>query len=346
MTVVSSKFYRNWMLVIAFFIVLIVLVGGITRLTHSGLSMVEWKPVYGILPPLNQTEWNRVFEAYKQFPEYKQLRYGMSLFEFKVLFFWEYLHRVLARILGLIILLPTLFLFVTGKFNGYMKRQSLVMLALVLVQGLAGWLMVKSGLVDRPDVSHFRLAVHLLLAFALFQYVMWTFWEVGDGPNDEVVVDYLPAMSTGIGILVLVVLQIGYGAFVAGLDAGFGYNTFPKMNGEWIPITAGSMRPYWVNFLSNPVMVQFIHRLLAVWILVRSVLLGVMVLRSSNGKLIIAYAIFCAALILQIILGILTLLYIVPLPLALLHQLGGLAVLTATIYFLYTLCWLRGGRDS
>jgi len=342
---ISPVVYRRWMLAICFCIVAIVVVGGVTRLTHSGLSMVEWRPIYGIFPPISHGQWMTVFEKYQHFPEYKQLHVGMSLFEFKKLFFWEYLHRVLARILGLIIILPFFFFALTGQLTAKMKRQGFIMCFLVLLQGLMGWLMVKSGLVDRPDVSHFRLALHLLLAFVLFEYVMWTYWEAEDGVNDGVELGYLPSLSVAWGFVALVVVQIVYGAFVAGLDAGFGYNTFPKMNGYWIPPTATSQSPFWSNFVSNPVTVQFVHRVLAVWLVIRTWLLGVLVLRATNPALRRAFFILCVALCVQIVLGVLTLIYVVPIPLAILHQLGGLTVLTSAVHFAYRLNWLHGGED-
>ena len=340
---VTIRLYRSWLALICSVIVGIIVVGGITRLTHSGLSMVEWRPIYGILPPLSHAQWTTVFDAYKQFPEYKQLHVGMSLFEFKKLFFWEYLHRVLARLLGLIILIPFLYWLVTRRLSAYMTRRAFVMCLLVLVQGVAGWLMVKSGLINRPDVSHYRLAIHLVLAFFLFEYVIWTFWTLGDEPNTRVELGFLPSSQMGFGMVALVVIQIVYGAFVAGLDAGFGYNTFPKMNGYWLPPSASSQYPVWTNFFSNPVTVQFVHRCLAVWLLIRTWLLGVLVLRSSNTYLKRAFYLFCGAVCIQFVLGVLTLLYVVPIPLAILHQLGGLSVLTAAVYIVYRLQWIRGG---
>lgn len=342
---ISLLTFRKWLILIAILIVGIVFVGGVTRLTHSGLSMVKWQPILGILPPLTHAQWETVFDAYKQFPEYQKLRYGMTLFEFKKIFFWEYLHRVLARILGLILLVPFLWLSLRNRLTYFMKNRLLVMIGLVLLQGFVGWYMVKSGLVDRPDVSHYRLALHLSLAFFLFQYVMWTFWEAGDVDEPEEYSGYIPSIQVGIGILVVVILQLIYGAFVAGLDAGFGYNTFPKMNGYWIPPTAGSMQPFWHNFFANPVTVQWVHRMLAFWLVVRVFMSGFLIFRSQNRGLIVAFYLLCFAIAVQIILGILTLIYVVPLPLAVLHQLGGLMVLTATVYLLFMLKRFQEGRE-
>lgn len=346
MTKVLSVFaFRRWLSMIAVLIVGIVFVGGVTRLTHSGLSMVKWEPIFGFLPPITHVQWEKVFEAYKQFPEYQKLRFGMTLFEFKKIFFWEYLHRVLARILGLIILIPLFWFSIRQRLTYFMKKRVIVMAGLVILQGVVGWYMVKSGLVDRPDVSHYRLALHMMMAFLLFAYVMWTYWEVGQDDIEEPFSGYMPSVQVGFGILLVVILQLVYGAFVAGLDAGFGYNTFPKMNGYWIPPTLGAYQPFWINFVSNPVTVQWVHRVLACWLVIRVALSGFLIFRSKNPTIIRAYLILCSAIAVQIVLGILTLIHVVPLPLAVLHQLGGLGVWTAAIFLVYTLHYFQEGSD-
>ncbi|MCB0347159.1 MAG: COX15/CtaA family protein, partial [Bdellovibrionales bacterium] len=208
-----------------------VLVGGITRLTHSGLSMVEWKPLMGILPPFTEAEWQAVFLKYQEFPEYKQLNQDMSLSEFKFIFFWEYSHRLLGRIIGLFFFIPFLFFWAKNYFDSRLFKQLLVGLVLGASQGLMGWYMVKSGLVDVPYVSHYRLAAHLMLAFIIEAFLLWIIFEINPKNDPEQQSSYGSAFWGSISLAALTGLQIVYGAFVAGKKAGYGFNSFPLMNG-------------------------------------------------------------------------------------------------------------------
>ncbi|MEX0648838.1 MAG: COX15/CtaA family protein [Balneolaceae bacterium] len=314
------KNIRTWYWSGSVLVFLILMVGGITRLTGSGLSMVEWKPIMGIIPPVGEAQWMNAFEKYKQFPEYLQRNAGMSLSEFQAIFFWEYLHRLLGRVLGLVFILPFCYFLIKKQFNIQQLKRACFLIALGVLQGLMGWFMVKSGLADVPYVSHYRLAAHLLLAFLIFGVCVYFAIDLYDhSPSKEILSSEL---KVWLGVfIILLVIQVLWGAFTAGLKAGYIYNTFPKMAGSWIPAEIRLMKPAAINMLQNPAAVQFFHRFIGIVL----VLFGFSIwVRTVTGAELSttknwALALFIILLI-QYALGVFTLLFHVPVELATAHQ--------------------------
>lgn len=310
-----------WLLAVAALVFLIVVVGGITRLTESGLSIVRWEPVSGILPPIGEAAWEAEFAAYRQSPQYQLVNRGMSLEDFKNIYFWEYVHRLLGRIIGLAFALPLLwFAWKRAIPRGYGWKLGAI-LALGALQGAIGWWMVASGLVERPDVSHLRLAVHLLTALAIFGATLWVALDLLRLDRDP---EARPVrMPTGaIWLLSLLFLQFLFGAYVAGLDAGYAFASWPKMGDEWFPAGAPMLEPFLRNFVDNPIMVQFVHRWLAFAVAAAAFVLAGTAWRNGHGP---AAAALVGAVTVQILLGIYTLLSGVELWIAASHQ--GMAVL-------------------
>jgi len=306
-----------------------IIVGGITRLTESGLSIVKWQVVKGTFPPITSSQWERVFNLYQESPQYQTVNFGMTLSQFKVIFFWEYFHRLLGRVIG-IVSLVLLFLAVFRKDMPLQKKWLLaVPFILVVFQGMLGWYMVKSGLVDIPRVSHFRLAAHLVLAFAIFVYILWIIfgffsYDKRDNPISQKRVRlHLWAMTFFVGI------QVVYGAFTAGLRAGYLLNTFPKMGTWWFPPTLFVFKPVWLNFLSNPITIQWIHRSVA-WVLFFLALVFLAYLPSKKLNATQKKGVFflISVVFLQFGLGIATLVLHIPILLATLHQGGALFLIT------------------
>jgi cytochrome c oxidase assembly protein subunit 15 len=312
----------NWLLAVAALVFLMVVVGGITRLTESGLSMVRWEPISGVVPPLNEEAWMAEFDAYRATPEYQKINRGMSLAEFKDIYFWEYVHRLLGRFIGLAFALPLLW-FAAKKAipRGYGLRLSLLLL-LGGLQGAIGWWMVASGLVDRPEVSHIRLAVHLLLALFILGLLVWTALDLRNPEQRRATLPVIGAWT-----LSILGLQLLFGAYVAGLDAGYAFNTWPKMGDEWFPADTPMLQPFLANLVDNPVVVQFVHRWLA-WV-VAAFAIVLTVLAWDRGDRLVAAAVFLTVTI-QICLGIATLLTGVELWIAVAHQ-GMAALLLAAI---------------
>lgn len=279
-----------------------VIVGGATRLTHSGLSMVEWKPLH-VLPPFSQTAWENEFNLYKQTPEYKHVNKGMALQEFKSIYWWEYGHRLLGRLVGFLALVPLLFLF--KSIPTWLRKRITIVFALGGMQGAIGWWMVKSGLKADPSVSHIRLCVHLIMAFIILSVLARALWQYEEKIFKKI-------SLKNIALVGLIGLTIIYGAYVAGLKAGLMYNTFPLMEGQWIPDEWNFYQPVWKNFMNNPAMVQWVHRVLALSTLAYSLLLWI-----KDGS---AYRLLTFTLALQVLLGVFTLMLHVPLTIALLHQ--------------------------
>lgn len=339
-----------WLASICFLVISMVVIGGITRLTHSGLSMVEWKPIVGMIPPLSEPAWQEVFQKYQQFPEYKLLNQGMTLSEFKWIFFWEYTHRLLGRLIGIVFIFPWLLFMKRGWVDRSTGFKLLGGFFLGGLQGAMGWFMVKSGLVDHPHVSHYRLAAHLILALVVLAYFFWMAAGIYFGSNGEP--HSVPLRHSSferfLRILTgLIVLQIIYGAFTAGLKAGFGFNTFPKMNDEWFPSGFFRDSPWVLNFFENPVAVQFIHRLIG-WILVTGVFsFWVYCVRSSRFSLNrlqkVGVHLLLVMVLIQFSLGVGTLLWVVPLSLASLHQLGA-CILFLIVLFLNYVTFKRPGH--
>jgi cytochrome c oxidase assembly protein subunit 15 len=322
---------RWWLLCIAALIAAMVLVGGATRLTESGLSIVEWKPVTGTLPPLNQEQWTRAFNGYKTIPQYRELNAGMSLGEFKTIFWWEWSHRLLGRVIGLAYLLPFLWFLWRGALNADIRRRLWIIFSLGALQGAVGWWMVASGLSQRVEVSHYRLATHLALALFIFASIVWTLRRLADRPP----VATSPRLKiTSLVLLALTFVQLYLGGLVAGLRAGKVYNTWPDIDGGFIPSAARLFfeQPWWRNLFDNTLTVQFEHRMTAYVLLALAVLHAIDAVRSRAGAAAINGACWLAAAItLQATLGILTLLNQVPIDLALTHQAVAIAVLTLAV---------------
>jgi len=315
-----------WLFVIAAMVLAMVVVGGITRLTESGLSIARWEPIAGTLPPLGEAQWQAEFAAYKATPQYLRVNSGMNLGEFKNIFFWEYVHRLLGRLIGLVFALPLLwFAWKRAIPRGY-GWKLVGILALGGLQGAIGWWMVASGLVDRPEVSHIRLAIHLLTALTIFSASLWVGLDLRAlGTDAEARPARMP--TAGIWALSLLVLQLMFGAYVAGLDAGFAFNSWPKMGDEWFPTEAPMMTPWLRNLVDNPVMVQFIHRWLA-WAVAAGV--AALAFEAFRREQNVWGAAVIVAVALQISLGIATLVAGVPIPLAATHQ-GMAVILLGTI---------------
>ena len=306
-------------------VAIIVLIGGITRLTGSGLSMVDWKPIMGSIPPLSSKSWGLAFDAYKQSPEYIKINAGMTLSEFKFIFFWEYLHRMIGRCIGLAAVLPFLYFLVKKQLSAKFTRRWLIIIALIGCQGLMGWFMVKSGLVDNPHVSHFRLAAHLSLAFLIFSLMLKEYLTL-TAPRK-------PSPSRLIiGVTGLIGLQIVYGAFTAGLNAGKYYNTYPKMGPDWLPDAAFMYAGGLINnLINNPIMIQWVHRWLAIAVVIGVFMIWNQCKASNNFQYQASGLLLVAAVCFQFILGIITLVTAVWLPVALAHQFGALVLLSSSV---------------
>jgi cytochrome c oxidase assembly protein subunit 15 len=303
-----------WLISLAALVFVMVIIGGITRLTHSGLSMVEWKPLIGTIPPLSEAAWLETFGKYQQFPEYQLLNKGMTLQEFKYIFFWEYFHRLFGRLIGLVFAIP----FAVFLLKKYYNRRWIFKLAIGFLlggsQGLLGWYMVKSGLVNNPFVSHYRLAAHLILATVILMYLTWLALETRNKPKKH----SLSMLSILLGGLV--VLQITWGAFTAGRKAGFGFNTFPLMNGQLVPDSLFELTPFWINFVESNVGIQFFHRWLGILTLLVIAFVWIKGKQSAHSS----FRLWCHMLMgitaAQVLLGICTLIYVVPIVLASAHQ--------------------------
>jgi cytochrome c oxidase assembly protein subunit 15 len=320
-----------WLASIAILIAIMVLVGGATRLTESGLSIVEWKPVTGALPPLNQAQWTQAFEAYKTIPQYREMNADMDLSEFKTIFWWEWSHRLLGRVIGIAYLLPFLWFMWRGVLAADLRRRLWLIFGLGALQGAVGWWMVASGLSQRVEVSQYRLATHLVLALLIFAAIVWTLRRQSGSPP---LMTSLRLKITSMGLVVLTFLQLYLGALVAGLRAGKIYNTWPDIDGGFIPSTARLFfeAPWWRNLFNNPLTVQFEHRMTAYLLFALAILHAVDAVRSRAGAAVVNGAMWLAAVIvLQATLGILTLLNQVPMNLALAHQAVAIAVLTLAI---------------
>ena len=318
----------NWLFGVAILVFLMVVVGGITRLTESGLSITRWEPVSGTIPPLSQADWERAFALYKQSPQYLEINRGMTLAEFKDIFFWEYVHRLLGRVIGIAFAVPFLWFWAKRAIpTGYTWRL-FALLALGALQGAVGWWMVESGLVDRPDVSHLRLAVHLLTALLIFGGLVWTALDLADlSQNPSAKPARMPA--AGAWTLSVLAIQLLFGAYVAGLDAGYAFNTWPLMGDELFPSGTPMLEPFVRNFVDNPIVVQFIHRWVAFAVAVAVILLAYEASRAGyKGSAHFAIT----AVVVQIILGIATLITGVELWLGVAHQ-GMAAILIAAIVY-------------
>ncbi|MGB5554154.1 MAG: COX15/CtaA family protein [Flavobacteriaceae bacterium] len=331
----SKKPIIYWLLAGCFLIFIMVLVGGITRLTHSGLSISNYKLISGTLPPMNQQEWHDAFELYKQYPEYEKLNSHFTIEDFKDIYFWEGLHRVIGRFIGLVFILPFVFFLFTKRLDKSTIKKCVILLLLGAFQGFLGWYMVKSGLVDRPDVSHFRLAAHLTTAFLTFAYSFWVALDLVYPEKKQI---DLKIRNLIRGTLIVLLIQIVWGAFVAGLDAGFIHNHWPLMSdGKLIHETVFiEQTPMLKNFFEGKSGVQFVHRYLAylvvglciaIWYRTRNRKLTDQQIRGVNVVLILVG--------LQFALGVFTLIYGVPLWLGVAHQIGAFFLLAGMTYTLH-----------
>lgn len=335
-----------WLLTGCFLIMAMVIIGGITRLTGSGLSMVEWNVVMGAVPPLSEQEWQEAFDKYKQYPEYQHINFDFTLGDFKQIFFWEYLHRLIGRVIGIIFLVPFIFFWLRKKLDTSLLLKLFIVLVLGGFQGVLGWYMVQSGLIDNPDVSHYRLAAHLLAAFTVYAYTFWVALDLIYFKQKKITAA-LPIKKWVATFFSLIIIQIIYGAFVAGLDAGKLYNTFPKMGDEWIAQSVTAMRPFYLNFLESHGGVQFVHRCIAYLVFIFAIVLWYrsrsLTLSPPQKR---AFTWLLTVVCIQLTLGVFTLLYAVPITLGVLHQLGALALFTVVIYLLHQLQISQEPKES
>ena len=333
----QNTLIATWLYIVAGMVLAMIVLGGVTRLTHSGLSMVEWRPISGWLPPLSETEWRAAFESYKAFPEYKEMNEGMTLRGFKGIFWLEFLHRLWGRIIGVVFLLPFLIFVLRGWVDRTLGARLAGLFVLGAMQGVLGWYMVKSGLVDRPDVSQYRLAAHLCLALAIIMALIWVArglnlasrqtWENPD-------INGVKGLRwAALSLLALIFLTAFSGALVAGLDAGLTYNTFPLMDGEWIPNGMYDMQPTYLNLFENVTTVQFDHRVLAVTTFISIVAFWIVTRRHDlAGSAALSVHVMLGGVLLQVTLGIITLLLVVPVVAAALHQAVAVILLSAATW--------------
>lgn len=325
-----------WLLFCCGMVFLMAIIGAVTRLTESGLSMVEWKPLIGILPPLSESEWERVFGLYRQTPEYLHVNYGMSLEEFRHIFYWEWFHRLWGRLIGLAFLLPFVWFVAARRIPRDLMPKLVGLFLLGGLQGAAGWFMVASGLVDRPSVSHYRLAMHLALAFVIYALML----RVAIGLLIPAPVSYrvpqAPALRRQARLaLALIAVTVVWGAFTAGLDAGLIYPTWPLMGGRLVPGEAWDLVPVWLNPLENHATVQFVHRWLAIAAAVAVVAAAWRTLRAPVVPRVRGVAMAAiVAVAVQVSLGIATLHSGVAIPVAAAHQAGALCVITLLVWLL------------
>ena len=333
----SSRAVSIWLLICCVTIFAMVVLGGVTRLTGSGLSMVQWAPIMGVLPPLNAAEWQEAFELYKQYPEYQLKNKGMDLDGFKSIFYFEWAHRVLGRAIGVLFALPFAYFLLRGRISRTMVPKMFALFVLGGLQGLMGWYMVKSGLVDVPQVSQYRLTAHLSLAIVIYGFMFWLMLDLLN--HERPATHRQPgAARAALALVGAVFLTIVSGGFVAGLKAGFAFNTFPLMNGRWIPENVLYMQPMWRNLFENIATVQFNHRWLAMIVALCVVSFVVVTWRRvPDPRLRIGLTALLIAVLLQVVLGISTLLMSVPISLAAAHQGGAVLLLTAMLYVLHVL---------
>ena len=320
---------KIWMITLLLMIVLIILIGGLTRLTDSGLSITTWELFVGTLPPLTSNEWIEYFNLYKTIPEYKEQNFNMTLNEFKIIFWWEWSHRQLGRLIGLTVLLPMLYFTIKNGF--WVLKEYSIIFFLVCFQGFIGWYMVSSGLVDRVDVSHYRLSLHLFIAFIILSLVFWKFLKLSNIKINQINFK----LNSIKFFLVLLFLQLIIGAFVSGMDAGKIYNTWPLMGSSFFPDDSLIFDLFNINVFDDQSLVQFIHRNLAYLLVILYFYILFFVLKNRNLNLRIPIFIIGISLLFQIILGVLTILSGVKMIYASLHQINSILIILSTLYFLY-----------
>ena len=329
---------RCWLLAVAALVLLMIAVGGATRLTGSGLSITEWKPLIGAIPPLSEADWATAFGKYQQIPQYTQVNKGMSLPEFKTIFWWEWGHRFLGRVIGLAFALPMLWFALRGRLPTGLAPKLLGLLALGGLQAGIGWYMVASGLVDRVDVSQYRLALHLGTAFAILGGLIWVAMGLRPRSTQAVYLQTVTAVQRRGAALVLTLIgvQVGLGALVAGLKAGLTYNTWPLMDGRLIPHGLGTLVPWYLNVFENITTVQFNHRMVAYIITGVVIWHGLSLIRTADDERLRQSAgLLIAGVLAQVVLGIWTLLAVVPVSLGIIHQVGAAVLLGLAVRHLY-----------
>ena len=323
------NYVANWLIGMCLIISIMIIVGGLTRLTDSGLSITQWQLFSGIIPPLNNLQWMQYFDLYKQIPEYKLQNFSMTLDEFKIIFWWEFIHRFLGRLIGISFLIPLIFFTIKLGFN---KTKNLFFIFfLICLQGFIGWYMVSSGLIDKVDVSHYRLSLHLFLAFLILSLLFWQYLNLINLnlPLNKINL-YLP-----ISFLLLIFLQIIFGAFVSGMDAGMIYNTWPLMGSSYFPDDNLVIDFFKLSVFSEPSLVQFIHRNLAYLIIIIYLIILVYVYLKNLRDFIKTIYFLGFLLFLQIILGIFTLLSGAQILLASMHQISSIFLVLSTIYLVF-----------
>lgn len=340
-----SRVIAYWLLSVAGMVFVMVVIGGVTRLTESGLSMVEWRPVTGWLPPLTEARWEAVFSAYRTSPEFREVNAGMTLADFKGIFWLEYIHRLWGRLIGIAFFVPFVAFLIRKWVDRRLAVKLLIMFVLGGLQGVLGWFMVKSGLVDRPDVSQYRLTAHLGAALLIYGYILWVaFGLLFPEPRAPA---GTPGWRFAVAMCAMIVLTVLSGGFVAGLDAGFAYNTFPLMDGELVPGALFALSPLFINFFEDVTTVQFTHRVLAMttfalvvvfWFVVRRNPVPALARGASNILLGLAA--------LQVTLGISTLVLFVPIALAAAHQGVAVLLLTAGLWTVFQLRPPSRGRTQ
>ena len=330
----KNIYLSNWLLLITFLVALMIVVGGLTRLTDSGLSITRWDLISGIIPPLSISDWEESFSLYKKIPEYKLINSSMTIEQFKTIYWWEYIHRILGRVVGLLYLLPLLYF----TYKKFINKNSLlplyIILVLILLQGLIGWYMVKSGLTENTDVSHYRLALHLTVAFFIFILLLWNYFKYKYQKisfHNKKLPFYLPTLFISV-----ILIQICIGAFVSGLDAGQIYQSWPLMNESYFPDDSNMKDLFSTKVFENPSIVQFIHRNLAYFIIFIFIAIAFYTFKDDGFKYlrntVLLIFIF---LLLQIILGILTILSGAQIIFASIHQIGSIFLITASLVLLF-----------
>ena len=330
-----------WLIICSLMVAIMVIIGGLTRSTNSGLSMVEWKIISGIVPPITTNDWIELFNKYKQFPEYRLVNQNITLNDFQFIFWMEYIHRILGRLIFLVVLIPFIFFLKKKLIPQKLKKHFFIIIFLIIAQGLLGWYMVKSGLIDNHDVSQYRLSIHLIMAFIIYGYLLFislTFYNLIKKRKKYLIKNNKQIFFINSLLILLILITVASGGFVAGLDAGLVYNTFPKMGDSYIPHEIFNIKPIYLNFFENPATVQFNHRLLGFLTFLAAILLFVYSKKCKLHKQIqkkMVLIIF--VVILQVILGIGTLLSYVAIPIALTHQLGALILFSLSLWTIKSL---------
>ena len=324
-----KKYISYWLAVMFSIVSIMIIVGGLTRLTDSGLSITEWELFSGFLPPINENQWNIYFNLYKEIPEYKLQNYLMTLDEFKVIFWWEFIHRFLGRLIGIFFIIPLIYFSIK---LGFSKTKNLYLIFLLICfQGFIGWYMVSSGLVDRVDVSHYRLSMHLVVAFIILSLIFWNYLKYKSVSHSEKKVN----LNLPVFFLVLIFLQIVIGGFVSGMDAGRIYNSWPLMGANYFPDDSSIADLFNLEVFNDPSLVQFLHRNIAYFILIFYLLILFVIYKNNFYSLFKITKVIGFILVVQILLGILTVLSGAQMIIASMHQISSIFLVTSSVYLVY-----------